>query len=42
MQLGELVLQESQDDGVKGSADIQKQDPSIGSCRVRVLEDEVK
>ena len=42
MQLGELVLQQSQDDGVKGGTEIHKQDPGVGSCRVQVLEHEVK
>ena len=42
VQLGELVLQQSPDGGVKGGAEIHKQDPSVGSCRVKVLEDEVK
>ncbi|KAK0140096.1 ATP-dependent DNA helicase PIF1 [Merluccius polli] len=38
-QLGELLLKQSQDDGVKGRAEIHTQDPGIGSCGVQVLED---
>ncbi len=40
VQLRELVLQQSRDDGVEGRAEVHKQDPGIGSCRVQVLEDE--
>jgi len=42
VQLGELVLQQSRDDGVEGGAEVHKQDPSVGSCCVQVLEEEVK
>ena len=42
MQLGELIVQQSWDDGVKGRAEIHKQDPGVGPCRVQVLEDEVE
>ena len=41
-QLGELVLQQSRDDGVEGRAEIHKQDPGIGSCGVQMLKDEVE
>ncbi|XP_076606379.1 uncharacterized protein LOC143332620 [Chaetodon auriga] len=41
-QLGELLLKQSWGDGVEGRPEIHKQDPSIGSCRVQVLEDEVE
>ena len=42
LQLGELVLQQSWDDGVEGRAEVHKQDPGVGSCCVQVLEEEVK
>ena len=42
MQPGELVLQQSRDDGVEGGAEVHKQDPGIGSGCVQVLEEEVK
>ncbi len=42
VQLGELVLQQSRDDGVESRAEVHKQDPGIGSCGVQVLEDEVE
>ena len=42
MQLGELVLQQSRDYRVEGGAEVHKQDPSVGSCCVQVLEEEVK
>ena len=42
VQLGELVLQQSRDDGVEGRAEVHKQDPGVGSCCVLVLEEEVK
>eukprot|EP00064_Thunnus_orientalis_P009926 superscaffoldBa00001292_g9952 len=42
VQLGELVLQQSRDDCVKGGAEIHKQVTGIDSCRVQVLEDEVE
>ncbi|KAG7460337.1 hypothetical protein JOB18_001218, partial [Solea senegalensis] len=31
-QLGELLLEQSRDDGVEGRAEIHKQDPGVGSC----------
>ncbi len=31
VQLGELVLQQSRDDGVKSRAEVHKQDPGVGS-----------
>ncbi len=37
IQLGELVLLQSWDDGVKGGAKIHKQDPGIVSSIVQVL-----
>ena len=41
-QLGELLLKQSQDDCVEGRAEIQKQDPGVGTCGIQVLEDVVK
>ena len=38
-QLGELLLKQSRDDGVKGRAEIHTQDPGVGSCGVQVLAD---
>ena len=38
-QLGELLLKQSRDDGVKGRAEIHTQNPGVGSCGVQVLED---
>ena len=38
-QLGELLLKQSRDDGVKDRAEIHTQDPGVGSCGVQVLED---
>ena len=34
-----LLMKQSQDDGVKGRAEIHTQDPGVGSCGVQVLED---
>lgn len=39
-QLGERVLQKTRDESIEGGTEIHKQDPSIGSWRVQVLEDE--
>ena len=41
-QLGELVLKKSRTDVVEGRAEVHKQDPGVGSCEVKVLEDEVE
>ena len=40
--LGELLLKQSRDDGVKGRAQVHKQDPGVGSCGVQVPEDVVE
>ncbi len=37
-----VVLSQSRDDGVGGRAEVHEQDPGIGSCGVKVLEDEVE
>nr|XP_054592317.1 uncharacterized protein LOC129157154 [Nothobranchius furzeri] len=39
---GELVLEQSREDGVERRAEVHKQDPSVGSQRVQVLQDEVE
>ncbi len=41
-QRGELVLQQSRDDGVGGRAEVKKHDPGIFSCKVQVLEAEME
>lgn len=41
-QLGELVLQQSQDDSVEDRTEIHKRYPSISSLGVQVLENEMK
>ena len=40
--LGELVLKKSRDDVVEGRAEVHKQDPGVGSCGVKVPDDEVE
>jgi len=41
-QLGELVLKKSWDDVVEGRAEVHKQDPGVGSCGVKMPEDEAE
>lgn len=42
MQLGQLVLQQSHDDGIEGRDEVHKQDLGTGLRGVQVLQDEVE
>lgn len=42
VQLGEPVLQQICNGGVKSAAEIYKKDPGVGSCRVQVLGDKIE